>query len=49
MIALSDVLQGISRANAWAISALTPTYITRPVLILVFMAWRSGFGYRRTP
>src|SRR5690606_5460345 len=35
MIALSDVLQGIARANAWAISALMPTYITRPVLILL--------------
>ena len=38
MIALSDLLQGISRANAWAFSALSPTYITRPVLILVLMA-----------
>src|SRR6187402_1654469 len=38
MIALSDVLQGISRANSWALSALSPTYLVRPVLILVFMA-----------
>jgi len=38
MIALSDVLQGIARANAWATSALAPTYLIRPVLILVFMA-----------
>ncbi len=38
MIALSDVLQGIARANAWATSALAPTYLIRPILILVFMA-----------
>lgn len=38
MIALSDVLQGIARAHSWAISALSPTFITRPILILVFMA-----------
>lgn len=38
MIALSDLLQGISRANSWVIAALAPTYIVRPVLILVFMA-----------
>ena len=38
MIALSDVLQGIARANAWAVSALAPTYLIRPVLILLFMA-----------
>ena len=41
MIALSDVLQGISRANSWALSALSPTYLVRPVLILVFMARRA--------
>jgi O-antigen/teichoic acid export membrane protein len=45
MIALSDLLQGISRANAWAFSALSPTYITRPVLILVFMAGALLLGY----
>lgn len=38
MIALSDVLQGIARANSWAVSALAPTYLIRPVLILIFMA-----------
>ena len=45
MIALSDVLQGISRANAWAVSALSPIYLIRPVLILVFMgaAILAGF------
>ena len=45
MIALSDLLQGISRANAWAFSALSPTYITRPVLILACMAGALLLGY----
>lgn len=38
MLALSDVLQGLARAHSWAFSALVPTYIVRPVLILVSMA-----------
>jgi O-antigen/teichoic acid export membrane protein len=45
MIALSDVLQGISRANSWTLSALSPTYITRPILILVFMGGALLAGY----
>jgi O-antigen/teichoic acid export membrane protein len=45
MIALSDLLQGISRANAWALSALSPTYLTRPLLILAFMAGALLMGY----
>ncbi|MBO6717588.1 MAG: lipopolysaccharide biosynthesis protein [Rhizobiaceae bacterium] len=45
MIALSDVLQGIGRANAWAVAALTPTYVIRPVLILVFMAGALLLGW----
>jgi O-antigen/teichoic acid export membrane protein len=48
MIALSDVLQGISRAHSWAISALSPTYLTRPVLILVFMAGALFLDYPPT-
>ena len=43
MIALSDVLQGMSRANSWAVFALSPTYLVRPVLILVL----DGRGARR--
>src|SRR6185295_17807738 len=46
MIALSDLLQGISRANAWALAALSPTYIIRPVLILVFMAAALAAAYQ---
>ncbi|GLS30635.1 Membrane protein involved in the export of O-antigen and teichoic acid [Mesorhizobium albiziae] len=45
MIALSDVMQGISRANSWTLSALAPTYITRPILILVFMGGALLAGY----
>jgi O-antigen/teichoic acid export membrane protein len=45
MIALSDLLQGISRANAWALAALSPTYIVRPILILTFMASALIAGY----
>ena len=44
MIALGDVMDGTSRAHSWAVSALSPTYIVRPVLILAFMvgAVRAG-------
>lgn len=45
MVALSDMLQGISRANSWAVFALSPTYIIRPLLILVFMAGALMLGY----
>ncbi|MBN9072152.1 MAG: lipopolysaccharide biosynthesis protein [Rhizobiales bacterium] len=48
MIALSDLMQGVSRAHAWAVSAFSPTYITRPVLILVFMAGALAWGYPAT-
>lgn len=34
MIALSDTLEGIARANSWAITALAPIYILRPIIIL---------------
>ena len=46
MIALSDLLQGLSRANSWAVFALSPTYLVRPVLILVLMAAALMAGYR---
>lgn len=38
MIALGDVLDGMARARGWTVSALAPTFILRPILILVFMA-----------
>lgn len=37
MIALGDVLEGTARAHSWAVVALSPTYIVRPLLILAFM------------
>ncbi|WP_269931156.1 lipopolysaccharide biosynthesis protein [Aminobacter sp. HY435] len=48
MLALSDVLQGLARANSWGLAALVPTYITRPVLILVFMAGAIWSGFAPT-
>ena len=44
MIALGDVLDSTARAHSWALAALSPTYIIRPLLILVFMvlAVRTG-------
>ncbi|MCJ8520296.1 O-antigen/teichoic acid export membrane protein [Pseudorhizobium tarimense] len=37
MIALGDVLDGTARANGWTVTALSPTFIFRPTLILLFM------------
>jgi O-antigen/teichoic acid export membrane protein len=48
MIALSDLLQGMSRAHSWAISALAPTYVTRPILMLLLMATAMLAGYPPT-
>ncbi|MEO9336642.1 lipopolysaccharide biosynthesis protein [Mesorhizobium sp. SB112] len=45
MIALSDVLQGLARANSLALLALSPTYIIRPFLILAFMAAAFFTGF----
>jgi O-antigen/teichoic acid export membrane protein len=45
MLALSDVLQGIARAYSWVVAALTPTYLTRPLLILAFLAGATSAGY----
>jgi len=48
MVALGDVLNGTARANGWAISALSPTYIVRPLLILLFMMVAIGVGAEKT-
>lgn len=48
MVALGDVQEGTGRANSWAIAALTPTYIIRPLLILLFMALAAKFDYPHT-
>jgi len=46
MIALGDVLDGTARANGWPVYALSPTYIARPLLILLFVvATMAFFGH----
>ncbi len=48
MIALGDVMDGTSRAHSWAVSALSPTYIIRPLLILGFMMFAVAIGEPHT-
>lgn len=45
MVSLGDTLEGIARGGGWAIRALTPTYIVRPIALFAFMlaAWAMGF------
>lgn len=45
MIALSDTLEGTARANSWAVLALAPIYLLRPVLILALMGGAILAGY----
>lgn len=45
MIALGDVLDGTSRANNWPIIALSPTFIIRPCLIILFVLGAILMGY----
>lgn len=45
MIALGDVMDGTSRAHSWAVSALSPTYIIRPLLILGAMVGAVALGF----
>ncbi|HWU62260.1 MAG TPA: lipopolysaccharide biosynthesis protein [Ensifer sp.] len=48
MVALGDVQEGMGRANSWPIAALLPTYIIRPLLILVFMGIAVKLGHAPT-
>lgn len=48
MIALGDVLEGTARAHGWAVVALSPTYIVRPLLILAFMLAAIAWGAPHT-
>lgn len=48
MVALGDVLDGTARAHSWALVALSPTYIIRPTLILVFNLIAIAFGASHT-
>ncbi|MEO3389330.1 lipopolysaccharide biosynthesis protein [Mesorhizobium sp. CAU 1741] len=45
MIALSDTLEGTARANSWAMLALGPIYLLRPILILLLMGIALASGY----
>lgn len=45
MIALGDMLDGTARAQGWPIRALGPTYILRPLCILVLMVLIWALGY----
>ena len=48
MIALGDTMEGTARAHSWAVVALSPTYIIRPLLILLFMLAAVWFGAAKT-
>ena len=48
MLALSEVQDGIARAYNWVGPALVPTYILRPVLLLVSMLAALGYGFAPT-
>lgn len=48
MIALGDVLDGTSRANSWPIIAMSPTFIIRPALIIVFVLGALLYGMQPT-
>src|SRR5690606_26197053 len=37
MITLGSMLDGIARSRTWMMMALTPSYIVRPLLLLLFM------------
>lgn len=45
VIALSDVLEGVARANGWSVLALAPVYIVRPLLILALMGGAVVLGH----
>lgn len=45
MIALGDMLDGTARAKGWPVRALGPTYILRPMFILVLMISGWALGY----
>ena len=46
MLAIAEVQDNLSRAFNWADLSLWPTYIVRPVIILVFMGLAVRFGER---
>ena len=44
VLALGDIQEGLARSFNWANLALWPTYIVRPLLILLFMGGALWFG-----
>jgi O-antigen/teichoic acid export membrane protein len=44
MLAIAEIQDGLSRAFSWADLSLWPTFIVRPVLILLFMWLGVSFG-----
>jgi len=48
MLSLQEVQDGVSRAFNWPGTALTPTFIVRPILILMFMLGAVLLGYPAT-
>lgn len=46
MLALGEVNEGVSRGFSWADLSLWPTYIVRPLLIIVFMWLAIELGYK---
>ena len=48
MLALTEIQDGMSRAFSWADISLWPTYIIRPILILVVMGLAVHFGWAPT-
>ncbi len=48
MIALGDILEGTARANSWPVNALGPTFVIRPLLILVFIVIAIQAGAEHT-
>ncbi|MEM7299841.1 MAG: lipopolysaccharide biosynthesis protein [Pseudomonadota bacterium] len=48
MLALSEVQDGVARAFNWPNIALTPTFIIRPMLILVAFGGALSLGYSAT-
>ena len=46
MISLGDTLEGMARAHSWPIKALSPTYVVRPTLLLVFMLGTILAGFK---
>lgn len=45
MVALGDMLDGTARSRSWAMTAMTPTYIVRPILTLIAMTIAHYAGF----